>query len=122
MMDVVANSGMAKEFEGAELGDLRRSHRLTEVAEALGRNPALSFPKALGGDAALEGTYRLLSNEHVTADAILRPHVRATAERAKAFEEVTVVHDTSAFSFRGVGTRAELGRVSSCEKTQGFLT
>lgn len=108
------------EFAGAALGDTRRSRRLVDVATALARNPALSFPKALGSDAALEGTYRLLGNPDVTSEGILAPHFRATAERTQGLDEVTVVHDTSAFIFGG-STREGLGHVSFSSKTLGFL-
>src|SRR5437667_10066364 len=87
------------EFEGAELGDRRRSRRLVEVGRTLAVNPALSFPKATGSDAALEGTYRLLGSDHVTSGAILEPHFRATLQRMEGMGEVTIVHDTTTFTF-----------------------
>ncbi len=74
----------------------------------------------MGDDAALEGTYRLLGNEAVTAEGILAPHFRATAERVKDHDEVIVVHDTSAFSLGG-SKRQGLGHISSSRTTQGFL-
>jgi len=110
---------VASEFAGAELGDARRTRRLVEVATAVARNPGLSFPKAVGSDAALEGTYRFLGNPEVTTEGILEPHFRATAERAASLDEVTVVHDTTAFTFGG-NTREGLGLLNS-KKTQGFF-
>ncbi len=109
-MGIAASAGgVEAEFAGAELGDRRRSERLLSVARSLVRNPSLSFPKAMGDDAGLEGTYRLLNNTDVTAARILDPHYRATRARIADCEQVLVVHDTTALSFGGESTREGLG-------------
>jgi hypothetical protein len=43
----------AGEFKGADLGDRRRSARLTSIVGALEEQPARGFPRLLGSDAAL---------------------------------------------------------------------
>ncbi len=107
-----------REFEGAEFGDQRLSRRLVRLAELLARAPDLSFPKATSSDAALEATYRFLNNVKVTPEAILAPHMRATAERCAQVGPVLVAHDSSEFTFSG--PRADLGRLRS-DTTWGFL-
>lgn len=115
-----AREAIASEFEGAELGDRRRTQRLLEVAGVLARDPSLSFPKAMSDDAGLEGTYRLLNNPGVVASQILAPHQRATMERCAGLGTVLVAHDTTAFGFEGESTRSGLGPISNGRR-QGFF-
>jgi len=111
-------SGIEVEFSGTALGDKRRSLRVLEVVRALDVNPSMSFPKAMGNDAALEGTYRLLNNPEVGAAELLAPHHRATAERISALPAVVIAHDTTSLDFNGSG-RSGLGPTS--RGGQGFF-
>jgi hypothetical protein len=98
------------EYNGAALGDARRSARLAELGTALAVLPAASFPAALGDGAALEAAYRFLGNEAVTPDAVLGPHIRETVTRCRSHSEVIVAHDTTDFVFPG-DKRRGLGRM-----------
>ncbi len=110
---------MRAEFRGAKLGDQRRVGRLVRLASALDERPDASYPDATMTDAGLEGAYRLLSNEAVTADGILAGHYEQTAERAAALPWVIAVHDTTIFQFSGEKGRSGLGHLRG--KGQGFL-
>jgi hypothetical protein len=46
---------IGEEFRDAPLGDPRRSARLERIGEALSRDPASSFPEAMGSEGQLEG-------------------------------------------------------------------
>jgi hypothetical protein len=120
-MVVRAREAIEGEFEGAELGDRRRTQRLLAVVGELVRDPSLSFPKALSDDAGLEGTYRLLNNPGVLASQILAPHQRATMERCGGLDTVIVAHDTTTFGFEGESTRSGLGPISNGTARQGFF-
>lgn len=111
-----------EEFAGAELGDQRRTRRLGQVARRFADGPDRSVPDATESDAELEGCYRFLSNEHVTAEAILAPHQRRTVERASQHAEVLIVHDTTAFRFSDGETRKGLGPLLSKTGVHGFYT
>ena len=111
-------SGIEAEFSGLALGDPRRSRRVLEVVRALDMNPSMSFPKAVGDDAGLEGTYRLLNNPKVSAEELLAPHHRATAQRISGLPSVVIAHDTTALGFNGEG-RSGLGPTS--RGGQGFF-
>lgn len=87
----------AEEFEGVDLGDVRRDVRLISLADAAARRCDSSFPLIAGSDGALEGTYRFLSNPHFDPEDILEPHGAKAAARAAQLEEVVVVHDTTEF-------------------------
>ena len=107
------------EFKGAELGDARRSKRMTELGMALSTLPAASFPRALGDGAKLEAAYRFLRNPDVDAGAMLAPHVRESASRCGAHTTVVIAHDTT--NFRYSSERDGLGRTNSAAKN-GFFS
>lgn len=96
-MEPLATHQMVEEFQGADLGDARRTHRLLKIVDAIARKPDKSFPEMAAGEAELEGLYRLLNNPAVSFDRVLLPHRRRTAERAEQAGEVIVVHDTTDF-------------------------
>lgn len=112
-------SSAASEVAGAELGDQRLNKRLGKIVEALQERPDVGFPKALVTEAELEGFYRFLSNEKVSFESLLAPHVQATLGRMGGHELVLVVHDTTEFRFSGEVERAGLGRLQS--SGHGFL-
>jgi hypothetical protein len=106
------------EVQTADFGDKRLTRRFVRLAEQIAKAPDRSFPKAAGSDAALEATYRFLGNEAVTPEAVLEPHVRATAGRCTGAGAVVVAHDSSEFKFST--EREGLGRVTG-DTTHGFL-
>jgi hypothetical protein len=89
------------EFEGVDLGDARLNARLALLGEALSRDPEQSFPDAMKNAAELEGAYRFLNNPRVAPDAVIRPHVLATAARMAKARRVLALHDTTEFAFGG---------------------
>ena len=115
---VAALPALSAEVADADLGDARLTRRLGGLVDALASRPGESFPKALD-DAELEGAYRFFGNENVTPDAILAPHFRQTARRARAHADVLVVHDTTQFEFGGDKKREGLGRL--IRPGQGFF-
>jgi Transposase DNA-binding len=106
------------ELSQAELGDLRLSARLGEIADALMQAPAEGLPKAMRTTAALEAAYRFMSNGRVTPQGILDPHIESTVIRAVAESAVLAIHDTTEFEFGGE-QRQGLGRLSG--PGQGFF-
>jgi Transposase DNA-binding/Transposase DDE domain len=119
MRDADRDVGLAGEYEGSGLGDVRRQSRLKELARALEADPAASLPKATKTDAALEAAYRFLRNDAISMDGILAGHYAETAERAAAESVVLAVHDTTDFEFTGEATRDGLGPLRG--SGQGFF-
>jgi hypothetical protein len=110
---------LSEEFSSAELGDPRRTRRLMKVLDSAERAAGESLPRQAGGNlSVLEGTYRLLSNEHFAPEAVLGAHQDRTVERVQAFEVVVVSHDTTTLEFQGETMRAGLGPL--CGKGQGL--
>jgi hypothetical protein len=108
------------ELEGLDLGDARLVARARALVAALEREPAASFPAAVGHRVAdREGAYRLLNNERVDLDALLAPHVAQTVARVEqAGVRPVVVIDKTAFVFAGEAERD--GLVRRGENRQGF--
>jgi hypothetical protein len=110
---------IGEELRGAQLGDERLSRRLSVLAERAMGTPDAGFPQMVATDAELEGVYRFLSNERVTAEGILAPHVSATLDRAASHGAVLIVHDTTSFEFGGASPRKGLGLMIG--NGQGFF-
>lgn len=70
-------------FGQVQLGDPRRDRRAVQIATALARDPAASFPKAMNTDADLQATYRFWANEQVGYNDLLRPCLLHTRQRAE---------------------------------------
>jgi len=106
-----------QEFEDVDLGHKKRDRRVKRVVAALAVKPDASFPEAMGSDAALEGLYRLVNNERVSAAKLLKPHCAQTVERVKSKSEevVIVAHDTTGLEFAGEG-RTGLGPMLKSER------
>jgi hypothetical protein len=109
-----------EELEGLELGDARLVARARALVAALERQPAASFPAAVGHRVAeREAAYRLLNNDRVDLDALLAPHVAQTVARVEqAGVRPIVVIDKTAFVFPGEADRDDLVRLGA--DRQGF--
>ena len=106
------------EFEGAELGDPRRTKRLVRLAGQLADVPGRSFPKSLVNTGDLEAGYRFFSNEHVSAEAISAPHRERAWARGSQSDWLLSLEDTTEMRFTGGTQRAGLGRLMN--DGQGF--
>jgi hypothetical protein len=89
------------------------------VAERLAAQPSESLPAAMVDRAMLEALYRHLSNESVSFEALLEPHVQKCVARVAESKEAYAIHDTTECTFGGVSRRKDLGTVNA--KDQGFL-
>lgn len=120
-VDATGLESVTSEFAGADLGDVRRTRRLQRVARAVERAPDAAFPQMVASDSELEGIYRLLSNEAVTPEEVLGPHIEATLSRAAAAGTCLVLHDTTTFTFAGESPRRGLGPLRGSESERGFF-
>ena len=83
------------EFAEAELGDLRRTQRLVELATVLAQRPGASLPEACGDRATLKAAYRFFDNGAIEPQNLLDSHVDATLPRLAAVPLVLAVQDTT---------------------------
>jgi hypothetical protein len=95
-----------------DLGDLRRTHRLVQLASALAANPACSLPQACKSWADTKGAYRFLDNEDIEPEELLNGHRRSTLSRIGEHPMILAVQDTSTYSFTGHRATRGLGPIS----------
>jgi hypothetical protein len=109
-----------EEFGAAELGDVRRTARLVQLASALGAQPQASLPQATEDPAMLKAAYRFFGSHYVGADAVLASHVASTQRRMQAVPLVLAVQDTSLLDYSHYPETEGLGPLAS-PKQQGLL-
>jgi hypothetical protein len=83
------------EFAEAELGDLRRTQRVVELATVLAQRPGASLPEACGDRATLKAAYRFFNNGAIDPQNLLDSHVDATLARLATVPLVLAVQDTT---------------------------
>ncbi len=109
-----------QEMEGLRLGDRRLERRALEIVAQIAADPRESFPRNFRDSAQLEALYRFLRNDRVDVDALLAPHVGATAARCQG-GVVRVAHDTTSFKFDDEHERKGLGSIKGRGRGQGFF-
>ncbi len=83
------------EFADAELGDLRRTKRLVELAHVLAQHPTAALPEACGDGAMLKAAYRFFANDDIEPQDFLYSHIEATYSRLAQVPLVLSVQDTT---------------------------
>ncbi len=87
------------ELAGIELGDKRLNKRSQQVMEALSVDPQASVNGSFEKWGDTLATYRLLDNDAVTPEAILKPHYEATLARIDEHPVVLILQDTTELDF-----------------------
>ena len=108
------------EFGDADLGDVRRTARLIQLASVLGAQPSASLPAATDDPARLKAAYRFFDNDHVRAEAMLASHVQSTKRRLQAVELVLAVQDTTYLDWTDHPHTTDLGPLAA-PSHQGLL-
>ena len=104
-----ATSWAVTEFAEAELGDLRRTQRLVQLAHALAQRPGAALPEACGSGAMLKAAYRFFTNDDITPDDRLQSHIEATYGRLNAVPIVLAVQDTTEANWTNLRVTEGLG-------------
>jgi hypothetical protein len=111
---------ISAELNSVNLPDARLVKRTEKVIKALEENPDASFPDAFENPSELTGAYRLLNNPAASPEALLAPHMEATAERCRAVGSVLILHDSSKLIFSEANPRKDLYKLSS--RQFGYMT
>jgi len=101
------------EFSGAQLGDVRRTRRLVEVAARLAENPRGTLPGTFPRWSDLKAAYGLLSNEQVTHGNVMDPHWARTRQACQERGEYLLVEDTTELDFTSHQAAEGLGRIGN---------
>lgn len=106
------------ELLGSELGDVRRTERLTAMVAAFAADPESSPWGALGDAHQAKAAYRFWDNQRCTVEGILSGHVQRTRGRCQLHREVLVAQDSTEFNYTSHRGCAGLGYTSR-SRTQG---
>lgn len=112
---------MLSKESSTELGDLRRTHRLSKLIQAIALNPEASFPSLFQTKGELEAVYRLIGNSSITWNQIQSGHYQQTKSRCTLSDTVLALHDTTNIHFKLHDSdvlRDQMVKVSS--RKQGF--
>lgn len=97
------------EFADADLGDLRRTQRLGQLAHVLAQRPGAALPEACGSGAMLKAAYRFFTNDDIVPDDIVQSHIEATYSRLNAVPLVLAVQDTTEANWTNLHVTEGLG-------------
>ena len=89
------DSWAEEEFAAADLGDLRRTKRLIDLAHTFAQRPSASLPDAAQDPARLKAAYRFFDCDAIEPQAMLASHTAATYDRCASLPLVLAVQDTS---------------------------
>jgi hypothetical protein len=106
------------ELLGSELGDVRRTERLTAMVAAFAAHPESSPWCALEDAHQAKAAYRFWDNERCTVGGILSGHVERTRARCQLHGEVLVAQDSTEFNYTSHPATVGLGYTSR-PQTQG---
>lgn len=93
------NDWVNEELNELRLGDQRLDKRAKEVLRGLAQRPGEHVQGAFQARAERAGAYRLLRHEQIDFGALLQSHTSNTLERARAFERVLCISDTSFIAY-----------------------
>jgi Transposase DNA-binding/Transposase Tn5 dimerisation domain len=110
MTDVpYATSWAVTEFADADLGDLRRTQRLVQLAHLLAQHPGAALPEACGSSAMLKAAYRFFANDNIEPPDIVQSHIEATYSRLNHVPVVLAVQDTTEADWTSLRATEGLG-------------
>lgn len=109
-----------KTFAAAELGDLRRTDRLVQIAAALAEKPAASLPEAMRDVSETLAAYRFLKTEQVSHEQIMQPHWMQTRAMMQEREHVLLIADATQITLTTHTSTTGLGPVGQGERGRGF--
>lgn len=104
------------EFGHAEIGDVRRTARLVDLAAEVARRPAGTVMKACASSASREGAFRLLENDAVHPDAVRDAITTATRLRCQQEQTVIVPIDGTSLNLTDNARIKNLGGVGAWSK------
>ena len=97
------------ECADAELGDVRRTKRLVELAHVLAQHPTAALPEACGDGAMLKAASRFFSHDDIDPQDILSSHIASTSSRLDKVPWVLAVQETTAVDWTGHPATTGLG-------------
>lgn len=115
---------ISTQFEGAALGDVRRTRRTIQIASHMVTRPGASLPQLASSRADLKATYALWAHPTSSPEHLQAGHrVQVRAALKNGTDPVLLIEDTTMMSWAGNAPVAGLGPIGSGGDAglQGFL-
>ena len=113
LTDTTASFG-SLHFGAAQLGDVRRTRRLVQAADAIVQHPGGTLPQKLHDPYPLDALYRLANRKEVTHEAVLEPHRQRTLRlMSQADGPVLLIHDTTELDYSSLSSLTGLGQIGN---------
>jgi hypothetical protein len=101
-------------FGEAKLGDVRRTRRLVQAADAIVQHPGGTLPQKIHDPYPLDAFYRLANRKEVTHEAVLEPHRQRTLGVMRQIDgPVLLIHDTTELDYSSLGSLTGLGQIGN---------
>jgi hypothetical protein len=88
-----------KDFEGLDLGDIRRKERLVSIINNISSQPGSSIPKQNQGWYDTKATYSFFRNEAITPALLSQAIMLYGQSQLGSLERVLIAHDISQISY-----------------------
>ena len=119
---IVSSAWANNEFGHAQLGDERRTQRLTMIATAFAQQPTACIPQAMPDWAAAKAAYRFFATQDLPASAIRQAHHQATLQRVQDHPVILAVQDTTTLNYSTHPQTQGLGSIGShSARTVGLI-
>jgi len=103
------NNWVQDELKGLGVDDGRIVSRAIKVVTALSKAPEKSICQACGTWKEAKAAYRMLDNEKLSAELIIKSHRKKSANRMKDQKIILAVQDTSELEYTTLNKTSGLG-------------
>jgi len=103
---------LANEFKGIDFKSARLEKRFIKTMDKLSKQPDKSVWLASGTRAEAKAVYRLLGNEKVEKNEVLRAHRESTKQRMQGHSIILAIQDTTTLNYNNHTKTEGLGYVS----------
>jgi len=123
MSDITApaKDWVEQELQYLVLGDDRLEARARKIIRDFSQKPTGSIPEFCGDWAATKAAYEFYKNPSAAAERFVKAQGQATVHRARAYQRILVLQDTTSFDFRAHPATAGVGPLANAH-CRGFLT
>lgn len=90
-----SNEWAKEQFGHAKLGDPRRTARLVKMVSDLAQHPGKSVVKSSPSPTSMEGAYRFIRNDNISAEDIGETGFSATVNQVHRYSLLLAIEDTT---------------------------
>lgn len=96
---ILSKQQWVNDFSDVDFGDERVNNRFYSLMNAMSEDFHSSLSQVCKSSSAKKAAYRFFNNSRVEEREVLRAHREACVERAKNYDRIIAVQDTTAFNF-----------------------